>query len=106
MDTGNWHGVFFAIRPGKSDEYMERHRHVPEPLKKVLKRAGIRNYTIWRHGDLLFACYQAADGRRMERILGASPDYRQWRKEMESIVYVEPVTGRKEWPMELAFFLP
>ena len=100
-----WKGIYFSLRPGMKREYALRHSSVPKELVDVLRRAGIRNYTIWNHGDMLFACYQVEDEARCEQVLAASETYQNWRGEMELIVYVEPGTGQKEWPMEQMFLM-
>ena len=87
------------------EEYAKRHREVPDELIDALRRAGIRDYTIWNYGEALFACYRVEDEERCAAVLAESPVYQDWRREMEQIVYVEPGTGQKEWPMERMFLM-
>ena len=100
-----WKGIYFRLRPGKKEEYAYEHGHVPSALIDTLRRAGIHNYTIWNHEDMLFACYQVEDASRCDAVLAACPVYAKWREKMESIVYVTPGTGQKEWPMERMFWM-
>ena len=49
------------VRPDKVDEYVEAHRHVWPELLAALRGAGIRNYTIYRHGNEMFGYFEADD---------------------------------------------
>jgi L-rhamnose mutarotase len=49
------------VRPDKIDEYVEAHRNVWPELLDALRRAGIRNYTIFRHGNEVFGYFEADD---------------------------------------------
>lgn len=100
-----WKGVYFLLREGKKAEYAYRHANPPAELIATLKRAGIRNYTIWNLDEKLFGCYQVEDDDECARVLAECPVYKQWRDEMEELVYVTPVTGQKEWPMEMLFLM-
>lgn len=51
MDRYAWKAV---IRDGCLDEYVRRHREIWPELVKVLKEAGICNYSIWNVGNELF----------------------------------------------------
>jgi L-rhamnose mutarotase len=49
------------VRPDKLDEYVEAHRNVWPELLAALRRAGIRNYTIFRHGNEMFGYFESDD---------------------------------------------
>lgn len=98
-------GILFYLRPGMRDEYLWCHQNPPEELLATLRRAGISDYTIWNYDDKLFATYKVQDPAVCDEVLASSPVYRQWREKMESIVYVDPQTGQKEWMMDLMFLL-
>jgi len=49
------------VRPDKVDEYVEAHRHVWPELLAALRGAGIRNYTIYRHGNEMFGYFESDD---------------------------------------------
>jgi L-rhamnose mutarotase len=73
-------GQVIGIRPELADEYAELHRNVwPEVLSKI-HDCNIRNYSIFRHQDLLFAYFEyvgqdfAADMERM----AADPKTQEW----------------------------
>jgi L-rhamnose mutarotase len=49
------------VRPDKIDEYVEAHRNVWPEMLDALRAAGIRNYTIFRHGNEMFGYFEADD---------------------------------------------
>jgi L-rhamnose mutarotase len=49
------------VRPDKIDEYVEAHRNVWPEMLDALRAAGIRNYTIFRHGNDVFGYFEAED---------------------------------------------
>jgi L-rhamnose mutarotase len=49
------------VRPDKLDEYVEAHRQVWPELLAALHDAGIRNYTIFRHGNEMFGYFESDD---------------------------------------------
>jgi L-rhamnose mutarotase len=74
------YGSVIGLRPEKADEYLALHRAVwPGVLAKITE-CNIRNYSIYRHGDLLFSYFEyvgadyAADMARM----AADPETQRW----------------------------
>jgi L-rhamnose mutarotase len=49
------------VRPDKLDEYVEAHRNVWPEMLAALRDAGIRNYTIFRHGNEMFGYFESDD---------------------------------------------
>jgi L-rhamnose mutarotase len=49
------------VRPDKLDEYVEAHRRVWPEMLAALRGAGIRNYTIFRHGNEMFGYFESDD---------------------------------------------
>jgi L-rhamnose mutarotase len=43
------------LRPGHEAIYKQRHDELWPELAEMMRRDGIRNYSIYRHGLLLFA---------------------------------------------------
>lgn len=46
------------VRPGYEEEYKRRHDEIWPEMTDALKEAGIRNYTIFRHGLTLFGFFE------------------------------------------------
>ncbi len=49
------------IRPGYEDEYKKRHDEIWPKVIEDTKAAGIRNYSIFRHGLTLFGYFETDD---------------------------------------------
>ncbi|MCB1487698.1 MAG: L-rhamnose mutarotase, partial [Bauldia sp.] len=49
------------VRPGYEDEYKKRHDEIWPEMLEALTAAGIRNYSIFRHGLTLFGYFETDD---------------------------------------------
>jgi L-rhamnose mutarotase len=49
------------VRPDKIDEYVEAHQKVWPEMLDALRTAGIRNYSIFRHGNEVFGYFESDD---------------------------------------------
>jgi L-rhamnose mutarotase len=49
------------VKPDRIDDYVEAHRNVWPEMRAALSDAGIRNYTIFRHGNEMFGYFEADD---------------------------------------------
>ena len=95
--------VFFKLKPNQKEAYKKRHDEVWPSISALLTEAGIRNYTIWNHEDMLFGYYETDDPKKTYETLFSNSDFLRWRDDMEEYVYKEPQTGQKEWDMNLFF---
>lgn len=74
------HGQVIGLDPARIAEYEARHRAVPAAVLATIAACNIRNYSIFRHGDRLFAYFEyvgddfEADMARM----GRDPATRAW----------------------------
>ena len=50
------------IKPGKKQEYINRHNNIWPEMVELLKSAGICNYSIWIEGDIVFGYYECEKG--------------------------------------------
>ena len=85
---------------------MRRHNEIWQEMKDVLKRAGIRNYTIWCAGDELFGYYECEKGvAYAARVQAESPVVKKWDEFMKDVLIMEkdPQTGAQ--PMLEQVFL-
>ena len=46
------------LKPGQEAAYKKKHDEIWPELVELIKRDGIRNYSIYRHGLTLFAYYE------------------------------------------------
>jgi len=81
---------------GKEEEYKKRHKEIWPELVKVLKDAGIVNYSIWMDGNNLFGYYECEKGASF------ATEYQKnslvvdkWNEFMKDVLIMEmdPVTG-------------
>lgn len=88
-----WHG---RIKPGCKAEYIKRHNEIWPEMKKVLKEAGICNYTIFADENELFGYYECEKGvQYAECVQAESPVVERWNEYMEDILELkmDPETG-------------
>lgn len=93
MERFAWKG---RIKPGKQAEYKRRHDEIWPEMIEVLKGAGIRNYTIWSDGDVLFGYYECEQGiAYAEKAQANSPVVDRWNEYMADVLELEmdPETG-------------
>ena len=93
MERKAWKG---RIKPGMKDEYKRRHDEIWPEMKELLKAAGIRNYTIWSDGEVLFGYYECEKGiDYANRVQAESPIVDRWNEYMADVLELEmdPVTG-------------
>ena len=84
------------IKKGKKEEYKFRHDTIWQEMKDVLKSAGIKNYTIWANGDILFGYYECEKGVEFAtKIQAESPVVAKWNEYMEDVMEMplDPETG-------------
>lgn len=93
MERFAWKG---RIKPGMQAEYKRRHDEIWPEMLALLKSAGIRNYTIWSDGDVLFGYYECEHGIAFaEKTQADSPIVDKWNEYMADVLELEmdPVTG-------------
>ena len=80
----------------KLSEYQRRHNEIWPEMLEVLKKAGIKNYTIWNTGNELFGYYECEKGVEFAaRVQKESPVVERWNKYMKDVMVMEtdPDTG-------------
>lgn len=70
MEHMAWKG---RIKPGCKAEYQKRHAEIWPEMVKVLKDAGICNYSIFYCNDELFGYYECEKGVAYAARLGKKP---------------------------------
>ena len=84
------------LKPGADPvEYQRRHDEIWPEMLDALRGAGIRSYSIFRHGDQLFAYCEVEDFERMVRSLADDPVNARWQEYMRDMITIEgdPATG-------------
>jgi L-rhamnose mutarotase len=74
------------VRPDKVDEYVEVHRNVWPEMLDALHSAGIRNYTIYRHGNEVFGYFEADDVDAAAAFMEAQDVNARWQDAMAGLL--------------------
>jgi L-rhamnose mutarotase len=74
------------VRPNKVDEYVEAHRNVWPEMLEAIRAAGIRNYTIFRHGNEMFGYFEADDLEAAGAYMAAQEVSARWQDAMADLL--------------------
>lgn len=95
------------VHEGKLEEYIKRHDAIWPEMKELLKKAGIRNYTIWNVGNELIGYYECEQGAEYAaKVQAESPIVNKWNDYMKDVMTMsmDPETGAQP-KMRQVFFL-
>lgn len=95
------------VRPGYEEEYRRRHDEIWPEMIDVLREAGVRNYSIFRHGLMLFGYFETDNLERTQRYLANSEVNRRWGESMVPVMKMEidpntdfPYLLPRQWHMD------
>jgi L-rhamnose mutarotase len=74
------------VRPERIEEYVHAHRHVWPEMLDALRSAGIRNYTIFRHGNQMFGYFEGDDLEAAARYLAEQEVSDRWQDAMAELL--------------------
>jgi L-rhamnose mutarotase len=74
------------VRPDKIDEYVEAHRKVWPEMLAALREAGVRNYTIFRHGNEVFGYFESDDLEAAAAKMDAREVNARWQDTMAQLL--------------------
>jgi L-rhamnose mutarotase len=77
------------VRPGHEEEYKKRHEQIWPEVVNETRKAGIRNYSIFRHGLTLFGYFETDDLETSIRMLTEGEANKRWDEYMTPIMKVE-----------------
>ena len=82
------------VRPGYEEEYVRRHQEIWPEMVESLRSAGIRNYSIFRHGLTLFGYFETDDIDKTREYLANDETNRRWGEWMDPIMKadIDPTT--------------
>jgi L-rhamnose mutarotase len=66
------------VRPGYEEEIKKRHDEVWSDMVDALRKAGVRNYSIFRHGLTLFGYFETDDLKKTIDTLAEDPVNARW----------------------------
>ena len=101
------HAWVLEVRPGYEDEYKRRHEEIWPEMLEALRKAGVRNYSIFRHGLTLFAYFETDDLEKTVAALAKDPVNGRWSESMAPLMKIEidqrtgfPFLLPKQWHMD------
>ena len=74
------------VRPDRIDEYVDAHRNVWPEMLAALREAGIRNYTIFRHGYEVFGYFESDDLEAAAAHMEAQEVNARWQDAMAELL--------------------
>jgi len=94
------------MNPGMKEEYRKRHDEIWPELVKLLKDAGVGNYSIFldEETNTLFA-YQEQVGDSSSQDLGTTEVVKRWWKYMADIMETNPDNSPVTIPLEQVFYM-
>ncbi|MDQ0203272.1 L-rhamnose mutarotase [Pectinatus haikarae] len=104
MERFAWKAV---IKDGMIGEYKKRHDNIWPEMKKVLKDAGIKNYTIWNTGNEVFGYFECEKSiAYAEKYQAESAVVDKWNEYMKDVMTMEMDKETGAQPkMKQVFFL-
>ncbi|MGQ5260921.1 L-rhamnose mutarotase [Micromonospora sp. ZYX-F-536] len=103
------YGCVIRLRPDHRDTYLRLHAAVWPAVEQTLRRANIRNFTIFLHDDLLFGYYEyvGADHAADQRRIADDPETRAWWKLTDPCQESLAEPGSGDWwvPMQEVWHL-
>lgn len=92
-------GSVIGLRPERAEEYLALHRAVWPTVLAMIEACNIRNYSIYRYGDLLFSYFEYVGtdyDADMER-MAADPETQRWWDVCKPCQQQTDDAGRGEW---------
>jgi L-rhamnose mutarotase len=74
------------VRPDRIDDYVAAHGNVWPEMLDALHAAGIRNYTIFRHGNQVFGYFEADDLEASGRYMAEQDVSHRWQDAMAELL--------------------
>ena len=95
-----------VLKEGYKDEYKKRHDEIWPELKKLLKEAGVSEYSIFleEETNTLFA-FQKVDGNSGSQDLGQTEIVQKWWAYMADIMETNPDSSPVMTQLEEVFYL-
>jgi L-rhamnose mutarotase len=80
MDSPQRYGMVIRLRDEHREEYLRLHSAVWPGVERAMLDVGIRNFTIFLHGDLLFGYYEfhGDDHDAAQASIAADPETQRW----------------------------
>lgn len=89
-------GEMIKVKPDKLEEYKYHHANIWPQINAMIKECNITNYSIYQHGDYLFAYYEyiGDDFEKDMAKMAADPETQKWWDLVKP--FQNPLEDRKE----------
>ena len=96
-------GQVIRVRPGSIAEYERLHANPRPQVNAAIRRANIRNYSIYRFGELLFAYleYVGDDFAADMATMASDPDVQRWLAITDTLQEPFPERAAGDWWLSL-----
>lgn len=92
----------YRLKPGAGPAYDAHHAHVPDDLLQLISSVGIRDYTIWRHEEIVVCEFEATRGyRATAAALAESSVQKKWSLTLASLFDSIEAGGEPLWLREV-----
>ncbi|HHW47011.1 MAG TPA: L-rhamnose mutarotase [Clostridiaceae bacterium] len=92
------------LRSGMKEEYKRRHDNIWPEMLELMRKSGIRNYSIWNEGQDLFGYFEVDDLETAGQAGKGNPVIERWNEYMKDIFEPFEDTGTVDpKSMELMF---
>lgn len=99
---------YMEVQDGKLADYTKAHNPIPDEIRDVLKKHGVKNYSIFHHpGDkVMFGYLEVESEEEFAKIASYECCHKWWKRMCEYLVTATPdAVKAKEEPMEMVFHL-
>ena len=87
MERFLWKG---QIYPGKIEEYIDKHDNIWPEMIELMKKAGLRNYSIWNSGNNIIGYYEYDGPVKKQEVYSAHKDLlRRWNESMHGVMEMD-----------------
>ena len=92
-------GMACRVRPELREEYLELHANVWPGVEEMITRCGIRNFTIFVRGNVLFGYYEYVgdDYEADQALMAADPETQRWWKITDPMQVPRENRATGEW---------
>jgi L-rhamnose mutarotase len=97
--TARRFGQVIGVKPERIDEYERLHAETWPGVLEAIRRANIRNYSIFREGDQLFAYFEyvGSDYEGDMAAMAADPTIQEWWRLTDAMQEPRPDRGEGHW---------
>lgn len=85
--------TYMSIKVGLEEQYKEEHRHIWPEMLELIKRAGVRNYSIFMRGQELYSYFEVKDSDKLMAAAETDPVNERWQAHMAHFFEVGPGVG-------------